>query len=132
MSSFTDPLDIRFQADGTCGQLLAEFDYHVGAECNPDIIRVPVGFVTDFASTPFFSWVLFPKTGLYTKAAVVHDYLYQSKFRSRHMADLIFKEAMEVLRVPRWKRDIMYLAVRCFVWLGYSKNNLPGAQDVKH
>ncbi|MFA4917129.1 MAG: DUF1353 domain-containing protein [Syntrophales bacterium] len=125
MSSFTDPLCVEILADGVCGRLLKGFEYHVGAECSPDVIKVPAGFVTDFASTPFFSWILFPKTGLWTKSAVLHDYIYQSKLRSRHMADLIFKEAMEVLGVPRWKRDIMYLAVRTFGFIGYSKNNLP-------
>lgn len=125
MSSFTDELDVRIQADGVRGKLLCDFIYHVGNETSPDIIHVPVGFVTDFASTPFIFWAIFPKTGVYSKAAVLHDWLYQSKIRSRAMADLIFKEAMAVLGVPRWKRDLMYWGVRCFGWLGYSTNNLP-------
>jgi hypothetical protein len=122
MSSFTDELDVRIQADGIRGKLLQEFNYHIGSETSPDMIHVPAGFTTDFASTPFFMW----KTGLYSKAAVIHDYLYQSKIRSRHMADLIFKEAMIVLGVKKWKAQVMYMAVRLFGWIGYKKNNLPG------
>jgi len=122
MSSFTDPLCVEIQANGVCGKLLQEFDYHVGSEESPDIIHVPAGFITDFASTPFFIW----KTGLYSKAAVIHDYLYQSKLRSRAMADLIFKEAMIVLGVHPFKAHIFYLSVRCFGWIGYKNNNLKG------
>jgi len=124
MSSFTDPLNVEIQADGVCGKLLTEFEYHVGCEASPDIIKVPAGFVTDFASTPWGTWNIFPKLGRYSKAAVVHDYLYQSKLRSRAMADLIFKEAMGVLCVPAWQSTLMWLAVRLCGWLGYSKNNL--------
>ncbi len=120
MSSFTNPLCVEIQADGICGKLLQEFDYHVGSEDSPDIIHVPAGFITDFASTPFFMW----KTGLYSKAAVVHDYLYQSKLRSRAMADLIFKEAMLVLGVHPVKAQVMYRAVRLFGCKGYKTNNI--------
>lgn len=40
-----------------------------------DIIVVPKGFETDFASTPRLLQNLFPPTGPWTKAAVVHDFL---------------------------------------------------------
>ncbi len=119
MSSFTDPLIIEVQANGVNGKLLQEFDYHVGVETSPDIIHVPVGFETDFASVPWGLWTIFPKLGRYSKAAVVHDYLYTSKIRSRHMSDLIFLEAMEVLGVQVWQRYPMYYAVRLFGWLAW-------------
>ena len=125
MSSFTEPLQVEIQTNGVNGKLLKEFDYHVGSEQSTWIVHIPIGFVTDFASSPFFAWILFPKTGLYSKAAVVHDYLYQSKLVCRALADSIFREAMIVLGVPQWKVNIMYAGVRCFGWLGYSKNNLP-------
>ena len=32
MSSFTDALQVEIQANGICGKLLNEFDYHVGNE----------------------------------------------------------------------------------------------------
>ena len=122
MSSFTDPLIVEIEANGINGKLVKEFDYHVGSETSPDSIHVPIGFVTDFASTPFFIW----KTGLYSKAAVVHDFLYQSKLRTRMEADAIFYEAMLVLGVSKWKAGLFYWAVRLFGWMGYSKNNLKG------
>lgn len=46
------------------------------ADKSEPIIRVPAGFVTDFASIPRAFWVVLPPTGKYGKAAVVHDYLY--------------------------------------------------------
>lgn len=119
MSSFTNPLDVRIQSDGRCGVLLAEFDYHVGAEDSEDIIHVPAGFETDFASTPIFSWPIFPPWGKYSKAAVVHDFCYHAKDRTRLEADLIFLEAMGVLGVPAWKRYTMFAAVRLFGWLAW-------------
>ena len=126
MSSFTEPLQVEYMDNGVSAKILKEFDFHIGSETSPDIIHVPVGFITDFASTPFFSWSLgFAKNGRYTKAAVIHDYLYQTKLRTRLESDAVFYEAMMVLQVSKWKAGLMYWAVRCFGWLGYSKNNLP-------
>ena len=123
MSSFTDPLIIEIQANGVCGKLLKEFDYHVGDEDSNVIVHVPAGFVTDFASVPWGLWNIFPKWGRYSKAAVVHDYLYRSKTVTRKEADLIFKEAMMVLGVPQWQVNLMYWGVRLFGWIGYKNNN---------
>jgi hypothetical protein len=125
MSTFTDDLVVSPLADGRKWELRCAFDYHVGSEDSPDVIHVPLGFVTDFASVPQIFWSILPPTGKYGKASVIHDYLYQSKIRSRMQADAIFHEAMLVLKVPKWKAGLMYWAVRCFGWLGYSKNNLP-------
>ena len=127
MSSFTNALRVEIPTSKNClAILLTEFDYHFGSEDSNFIIHVPSGFKTDLASTPFFAWSLgFPKWGQYSKAAVVHDYLYQSKLVDRATADAIFREAMGVLGVPRWKANVMYSAVRLFGWLGYAKNNLP-------
>lgn len=36
---------------------------------------VPRGFITDFASVPKFLWWLFGPTGLWTWAAILHDWL---------------------------------------------------------
>jgi|SRR3990167_8029016 len=121
MSSFTNPLDVRITADGRCGILLAEFEYHVGTEESQDIIKVPAGFKTDFASTPVFAWPLFPPWYRGSKAAVIHDWLYRTQERTRKEADQIFKEAMCILGVPKWQCTIMYLVVRWFAWLAWKK-----------
>src|SRR5690348_11529740 len=39
-------------------------------------VKVPIGFVTDFASIPRVFWTMLPKDGLYTYPAIIHDFLY--------------------------------------------------------
>lgn len=38
-----------------------------------DIFEVEPGELTDFATTPSWTWVILPKTGTWTKAATLHD-----------------------------------------------------------
>ena len=79
----------------------------------PDLIIVPKGFETDFASIP--KWIprwLFDPAGRHRAAAVVHDYLVRLEGFDRKLADLIFLEAMELLEVKKWRRKLMYYAVR--------------------
>lgn len=75
------------------------------------VITVPIGFTTDFASVPRGFWNLFPKTGPWDRASVVHDYLYRTQGSTKAGADAIFYEAMGVSGVPAWKRVTLYLAV---------------------
>jgi len=113
VSTFTSPVDLRMLGDYRW-ELLAEFGYYTG--CYPDIsvIRVPAGTITDLASVPRLLWVIFPPHGEYAKAAIVHDYLYQEAVGTKRWADDVFLEAMTVLGVARWRRSVMYWAVRWF------------------
>ena len=77
-------------------------------------VLVPVGFVTDLASTPRFLWSIFPPAGPWIRAAILHDYLYSLSDCSRFLADALFREAMHDLGVPCWRRVVMYYAVRLF------------------
>ena len=117
MSSFTSELKVKPHPDGRHWELLEEFDYYLGSLESGMYIRVPKGFVTDFASVPRIFWWLFPPWGKYGKAAVVHDYLYHTRMFSRAVADAIFLEAMSVLKVPLWKRLIIYWSVRIGGWV---------------
>ena len=82
---------------------------------NTDAIVVPTGSETDFASIPeIFQWLL-PRSGRYTKPAVLHDYL------CRHGddvgcpvedADGVFRRSMAELDVPFLRRWVMWAAVR--------------------
>lgn len=77
-------------------------------------VDVPDGTLTDFASVPsLFQWII-PKDGAWTQAAVLHDFLYKSHIFTRKLSDEIFLEAMRVLKVPKWKREAMFWAVRIF------------------
>jgi len=77
-------------------------------------IEVPKGYRTDFASVPRFFWRILPPTGRYSRAAVVHDYLCDTRPVDSKTAAEVFLEAMKHARVPVWKRTIMYRAVRHF------------------
>ena len=118
MSAFTTPLYLEY-LDGRHYKVVQPFDF--ASEAAERIIRVPVGFVTDFASIPRFFWRILPPTGQYGKAAVIHDYLYNSHETSRETADKVFLEGMAVLGVPAVTRNIMYRAVRMFGARAYNK-----------
>lgn len=80
-------------------------------------IIVPEGFQTDFASTPSLLYPIFPPIGIYNKAAMIHDYLYSKEcpeIIERQDADQYFLQAMAVLKVAKWKRKLMFYAVRLF------------------
>jgi hypothetical protein len=75
-------------------------------------VRVPIGFVTDFASIPRPFWSALPPDGLYAYAAVIHDYLYWDQSRPRAEADEILKLCMEDFRVDVVTVDTIYTGVR--------------------
>lgn len=64
-----------------------------------ETVRVPSGFVTDFASIPRIFWSLLPPDGLYAYAAIIHDYLYWEQSVPRDKADEILKMCMEDFRI---------------------------------
>ena len=121
MSQFTSPLVVE-HIDGRIWELREPFQYHVGAYPSRTVIEVPATFRMDFASIPRIFWGILHPTGLYGKAAVIHDWLYRKQMSSRKEADDIFLEGMLVLNVPKWKAYTMYAAVRAFGWNAWRKN----------
>ena len=128
MSEFTAALVVSPFDNGKTWAIYKEFSYHVGElDSGGDVIVVPVGFETDFASVPWGFRFLIPRWGKYGKAAVIHDYLYSTqeygdKKHRRRRADEIFREAMEVLDVAGWRRFLMFRAVRVAGWRTWNKN----------
>lgn len=115
MTQFTTPLYVEFTGKERW-ILLEGFEYHVGCYPSDEIIKVPSGFDTDFASIPRIFWSILHPTGLYGKAAVIHDYTYRHRLYSRKKCDDIFLEGMKVLGVDSWKCFVIYWAVRLFAW----------------
>lgn len=108
--------------------LLAEFDYERGQLGSNDVIRVPKGFITDLASVPKVFWNIIPPMGKYSKAAVLHDWLYACQVFSKIETDGIFLEAMEALGVPAIERDTLYEGVKvggAEAWLEHQKRGDP-------
>ena len=120
MSNFTKEIIVALIPGGRKVRLVESFSYYVGkTDYLTDhgiVITVPVGFVSDGASIPRFAWPIIgsPLTGKYRAAAIIHDYCYFMQMFSREISDMIFLNAMKVLKVSKWKRYIIYWAVRMF------------------
>lgn len=104
---FLDELIVRDMGDGKHWELTEDFSW--SDDC--DVITVPTGYITDFASVPRLFWLFFPRYGKYTKAAVIHDYLYSEGIGTKDRADAIFYHSMLTLGVNAFKAWVMYQAV---------------------
>ncbi|MCJ2121802.1 DUF1353 domain-containing protein [Methylobacterium sp. J-077] len=74
-----------------------EWSPNAGQQFKP--VLVESGFVTDLASVPRPLWSIFPPTGRYAYAAIVHDYLYWEQDRSKSEADDVLAAAMQDAKV---------------------------------
>lgn len=79
----------------------------------PNII-IYAGYESDGASVPRALWWAFPPSGQYTGAAIVHDWLCDTKICTKREAADVFLEAMTDLGCSRAVRYPMYWAVRLF------------------
>lgn len=119
-NTFLTPLVVEVMPSGKRFRLHYEFTYLWKYKDLTVKITVPAGFVTDLASIPRFARAIIPKLGKYNKAAVVHDYIYQYGHSiSRKMADQCFRDGMIDLGVSKWKRVLMYWAVRIGGWVAW-------------
>ncbi|WP_019196388.1 DUF1353 domain-containing protein [Afipia birgiae] len=127
MSRFTGELTItQLDVDYRTWRLEQPLVYEVGEENSGHVIEVHKLFETDGASIPRLFQSFLPTWGRYSRAAVVHDYLYNElrpgtqphpEAPTRQRADAIFYEAMEVSGVGFFTRWIMWAAVRTFGFL---------------
>lgn len=69
MSGFLTPLQVE-AVDANTWRLLTDLEW-LGSK--GDIFSVEAGSMTDFATVPWWTQSLIPRTGTWTKAAVVHD-----------------------------------------------------------
>ncbi len=102
-----ESIDI-IQTGDTTFQLVKPVSYQ-GAK---ETFVVPAGQDTDFASVPAALMWLIPRYGRWTKAAILHDYLWRSGVINKTDADGIFRRALRELGVPLYKRWMMWSAVR--------------------
>lgn len=122
MSNFTKPLVVE-KIDDIKWKVRVDFDYYtsipydnviVNETKNPYWITIKRGFTTKFDSIPRIFGITINPYNKGAKAAIIHDYLYKTRELPRDICDKIFLEAMEVLGVSWWKRNLMYLNVRLF------------------
>lgn len=111
LGSATGPLHVGRFADRVYF-LLNEIDWTPEPGQKVGGVKVPTGFVTDFASIPRIFWTVLPPDAEYTYAAVIHDYLYWEQRVSRADADLTFRYVMEEFKVAPLAIQAVYTGVR--------------------
>lgn len=125
MSQFTEPF-VGKLIGRNWWEVYEKFEYHVGSYPSKEIIKVPVGFKTNFASVPRIFWTIISPVDDHGKAAVIHDYCYATDYDTRKRSDEIFREGLIVLDVPKWKVFCMFWAVRLFGWGAWCMHRLKG------
>jgi hypothetical protein len=119
-------------ADNKQWMLVRDVKYSVGQ--SSQTIVVPSGFVTDFASIPtVFAGFGLGANGLYSKAAIVHDYLYWSQGCTREQSDNLLMIAMKESMVGAVTRDLIYDGVRTggqSAWDGNARERAAGIPRV--
>ncbi|MGF6482830.1 DUF1353 domain-containing protein [Paraburkholderia sp. JPY419] len=116
-----NPLDVRRFKDPIY-VLLGPLEWNPNTQSPLAPVKVPRGFVTDFASVPRVFWSLFRPDGDYAYAAVVHDYLYWQQDRPKSDADLIFRSVMDDLKITDRQSAILYHAVDLFGGAAWREN----------
>ena len=102
---FPTTLDVRFHhdEDGVRWELLAPFVVIVNPDAEDQrIIRVPPGYITDFASVPRLPFIYLAYANKAHLAALVHDHLYSEggTEADREYADAVFLQGMLDTLVP--------------------------------
>ena len=124
MSRFLDPLLLEDDGDGLPWRLFQSLRYQ--SDYLAATVLVPEGFSTDLASIPRALQWLYPPTGSYSRAAVIHDWLYATAEVAdqpvdRGDADTVLNEAMTVCGVGRFVRWTIYTAVRVGGWQSWAR-----------
>jgi len=96
--------------------------YNYASDFLRAIVRVPPGFITDFASVPKLLRSALPVWNVYGPAAVIHDFLYWSQTTTREEADAVLLEAMRVLGVPEATAQLIYDGVRLGGQIAWDNN----------
>jgi hypothetical protein len=81
-------------------------------------VTVPTGYVTDLASVPrLFRFIVPVANAKNRRAAVVHDYLCthpEGLVKDQKQADMVFREALSVVGVGRFRSAALYYPVRTY------------------
>ena len=97
-------------------QVVQPFIYH--SELLGCDIEVPTGYVTDLASVPrLFRFIVPVANAKNRRAAVVHDYLCthpEGLVKDQKQADMVFREALSVVGVGRFRSAALYYQVRTY------------------
>ena len=114
------PSFLLFQGDGRNFLLRDSLRYEI--KRTKQIVIVPGGFVTDFASVPRWAQWVISILGRHSVPAIVHDFLYWEQKCTREQADLILADAMEEYHSNWFQMKIVYWAVRIGAGGNWSTN----------
>jgi hypothetical protein len=111
-------------------ELLAPVVYHGSGAFE---IIVPVGFVTDFASVPRPFWSFLPPYGPWTRAAIVHDFLWRKIWTgdphphapTTEAAAMIFYLCLKDTGVKPFTAALFWLSVASFAMVKRTFHKLP-------
>jgi hypothetical protein len=123
MQTFKGDLIVKSVGDRSW-QIIEPFYFYFDEKDKSNGVVVPAGFITDFASVPRILWSIYPPTGRYSKATVIHDYLYsagKSMGYDRKFCDKMLLNGMEALDVGFFVRLPMYIGVRLFGFLRFCR-----------
>jgi hypothetical protein len=161
MARFTQDVTVVNRLSGRVNEwmLREPVSYRLVDTPESEVVNVPPGFATDFASVPRPFWTIIAPWGRHGRSAIVHDFLYQlggvtdvaarsMRRPSKREADRIFREAMRVLdevilgrsRFPAfriwlagWRRWTMWAAVAAFGFKAYQRQQTRGtAPPLEH
>jgi uncharacterized protein DUF1353 len=121
LGAVAEPLNVGRFADPMY-YLIKPIGWKPGSGQNAHEVRVPIGFVTDFASIPRIFWSVLRPDGLYTYPAIIHDFLYWEQTVSRSEADAVLRYVMEDFKIDTATIDTIYLAVRSGGGFAWDKN----------
>ncbi|WOI56545.1 DUF1353 domain-containing protein [Palleronia sp. LCG004] len=119
----------RLGADGDY-VLQHDFDCALHVDGELHVLTAPRGLVTDLTSVPPVFRLVVGRVGPWLEAAILHDYLYVAwafldrrgpRPNDRLFADRVMLLAMEAAGVRRWRRRIIYLALRWFGARSYGR-----------
>ncbi len=126
------------QGEEDIKELVEEVSVHFIIEGSVDldgvyIARIKSGYQFDGASIPRFLWRLcgHPFQSPRDAAALLHDWLYSSKWFTRDIADTIYREAQVFMGISKWKAWVEYAALRVFgdaAWNGNGNDKMLNAE----
>jgi hypothetical protein len=109
---FTVPMDLRFHPDKPQKPWEVRKEIRYLSRATQRAYTVEKGFFFDGASVPRlpFAYAFFGNRAWL--ASLVHDYCYEHGLGTKHEADTIFAEIMDMTGEPAWRRFFMHAAVK--------------------